>query len=277
MAEQDAKTILQGTLSRYGLESLVDKVWQLYTDETLSADSDIDIIGDALRETPEFQRRFPANAQRVKAGLPELSVREYIGLERGYENAMRGSGLPSGFYDDPSDFSNFIASNTSVSEVQSRVNEGFRAVSESNPQVITQMKNLYGVSEGDLAAYFLDPERALPLITRQARAAQIAAEGQRQAGIQISAQQAEAIARENISQTQIQTGFEQIQQMEELFNPLAGEGDVISKEEAVGAAFGTNAAARQRVETRQRQRRAAFGGGGTFATGQSGVVGLGTA
>lgn len=275
--EEDAKTILQRTLDRFGLGDLVDRVWGLYTNETISADADIDIIGDALRDTPEFQKRFPANTQRLRAGLPELSVREYIGLERGYENALRGSGIPRGFYDDPSDFANFIATNTSVAEVQSRVNDGFRAVAEANPQVVTQMRNLYGVSEGELAAYFLDPDRALPLITRQARAAQIAAEGQRQAGIQISAQQAEDIAREGITQQQAQSGFENISNMGELFNPLMGEGEQITQEEAVGGVFGTNAAARQRIETRQRQRRAAFGGGGSFATGQSGVSGLATA
>lgn len=276
MAEQDAKQILQGTLDRYGLGSLVDKVWGLYTDETINADTSIDIIGNALRDTPEFKQRFSANEARVKAGLPELSVTEYIGLERGYQNAMRGSGLPSGFYDDPTDFANFIANDTSVAEVQDRVNNGYRAVTESNPQVVQQMKQLYGVSDGDLAAYFLDPQRALPLITRQARAAQIAAEGQRQAGIQISAQQAEAIAREGVTAQQAQAGFGDVQAMQELLNPLQGE-DQITQEEAIGGVFGTNAAARQRIETRQRQRRAEFGGGGSFSTGQSGVVGVGVA
>lgn len=277
MADQDAKQILQGTLDRYGLGSLVDKVWQLYTDDTITADTGIDTIGDALRDTPEFKQRFSANEARVKAGLPELSVSEYIGLERGYQNAMRGSGLPAGFYDDPTDFANFIASDTSVAEVQDRVNNGFRAVTESNPQVIQQMKELYGINEGDLAAYFLDPQRATPIITRQARAAQIAAEGQRQAGLQISAQQAEAIAREGVTAQQAQSGFGDVRAMQELLNPLQGEGDQITQEEAIGGVFGTNAAARQRIETRQRQRRAAFGGGGSFSTGQSGVVGVGVA
>jgi hypothetical protein len=275
MAEQDAKQILLATLDRYGLGSLVDRVWQLYTDDTIQVDSGIDTIGDALREAPEFKQRFSANEARLRAGLPELSVSEYITLERGYENAMRGSGLPRGFYDESSDFSNFISTNTSVAEVQDRVNEGYKAVTQSNPEVINQMRQLYGVTEGDLAAYFLDPQRALPLITQRARAAQIAAEGQRQAGMQISAQQAEAIAREGVTQQQAQTGFEGVRGMQELLNPLQGE-EAITQEEAVGATFGMNAAARQRIETRQRQRRAAFGGGGSFATDQTGMAGIGT-
>jgi hypothetical protein len=274
MAEEDAKRIIRNTLDRYGLGSLADRAWALYTDETISADAGIDAIGDALRNTTEFQTRFSANAARVKAGLPELSVTEYIGLERGYEAAMRGSGLPPEFYNESSDFANFIANNTSVAEVQSRVNDGYRAVADSNPQVIAQMKELYGVGDGELAAYFLDPERATPILVRQARAAQISAEGKRQAGIQLSAADAEALAREDVTQAEAQTAFGEVGRQQQLYNPLQGE-EAISQQEAIGAATGTDQAARQRVETRRRQRQASFAGGGSFATSQTGVSGLG--
>jgi hypothetical protein len=248
----------------------------LYADETISADAGIDVIGDALRDTTEFQTRFAANAARLRAGLPELSVSEYIGLERGYEAAMRGSGLPAGFYDQSSDFANFIANNTSVAEVQSRVNDGYKAVANSNPQVIAQMKELYGVGDGELAAYFLDPDKATPILVRQARAAQISAEGRRQAGIQLTAADAEALAREDVTQAEAQTAFGEVARQQELYNPLQGE-EAISQREAIAAATGTDQAARQRVETRRRQRQAAFAGGGSFATSQTGVSGLGQA
>lgn len=274
--EEDAKKIIQSTLDRYGLGSLTDRAWGLLSNETISADAGIDVIGDALRDTVEFQTRFAGNAARVKAGLPELSVSEYIGLEKGYEAAMRGSGLPVGFYDDPTDFTNFISNNTSVAEVQSRVNDGYRSVADSNPQVIAQMKELYGVGDGELAAYFLDPQKATPILVRQARAAQISAEGKRQAGIQLSASDAEALAREDVTQAEAQTAFGEIGRQQELYNPLQGE-QAISQREAIGAATGTDQAARQRVETRRRKRQAAFAGGGSFATSQTGVSGLGEA
>jgi hypothetical protein len=275
MAE-DAKKIIQNTLNRYGLGSLTDRAWGLLSNETISADAGIDVIGDALRDTPEFQTRFSGNAARVKAGLPELSVTEYIGLERGYADAMRGSGLPPGFYDSTDDFTNFISTNTSVAEVQSRVNDGYRAVADSNPQVIAQMKELYGVGDGELAAYFLDPQKATPILVRQARAAQISAEGKRQAGIQLSAADAESLAREDVTQAEAQTAFGEVGRQQELYNPLLGE-EAISQREAIGAATGTDQAAKQRVETRKRQRQAAFAGGGSFSTSQTGVSGLGQA
>jgi hypothetical protein len=273
MAEEDAKKIIKSTLDRYGLGSLTDRAWGLLSDETIDADAGIDVIGDALRDTTEFQTRFAANAARVKAGLPELSVTEYIGLEKGYEAAMKGSGLPAGFYDDPQDFANFISANTSVAEVQSRVNDGYKAVADANPQVIAQMKELYGVGDGELAAYFLDPQKATPILVRQARAAQISAEGKRQAGIQLSAADAEALARENVTQTEAQTAFGEVGRQQELYNPLLGE-QAITQQEAIGAATGTDQAAKQRVESRKRQRQAAFAGGGSFATSQTGMSGL---
>lgn len=276
MAEEDAKRIIKNTLDRYGLGSLADRAWGLLSDETIDSNASIDVIGDALRDTTEFQTRFAANAARVKAGLPELSVSEYIGLEKGYEAAMRGSGLPLGFYDDSTDFANFISSNTSVAEVQSRVNDGFKAVANSNPQVIAQMKELYGVGDGELAAYFLDPAKATPILVRQARAAQISAEGKRQAGIQLSASDAEALAREDVTQAEAQKAFGEVNQQQELYNPLQGE-QGITQQEAIGAATGTDQAAKQRVESRKRQRQAAFTGGGSFSTSQTGMSGLGQA
>lgn len=276
MAEQDAKKILEATLQRYGLQGLTERVWGLYTDETISSLTDIDVIGDALRDTKEYQTRFPANAERAAKGLPELSVSEYIGMERGYENAMRGSGLPQGFYDSPADYQNFIAQNVSVAEVQTRVNEGFRAVSEANPQVIAQMKELYGVDEAGLAAYFLDPTRATPVLQRQAQAAQRASEAARQAGIQLTAQAAEGLVREGITAEEAQAGFRKIAEEQQLFTPqMVGE-QQINQEEQIAGTFGIDQAARQRIETRRRRRRAEFEAGGSFAAGSTGVTGLRT-
>lgn len=276
MAELDAKQIIRNSLARYGLESLADQAWELRTRGLISAKPSVDEVGDALRDTKEFKERFPANAARVARGLPELSVSEYIGLERAYSSQMRGSGLPAGFYDDPKDFQRLIEGDVSVAEVQTRINEGFRAVSEANPQVIAQMKELYGVDEAGLAAYFLDPERATPVLQRQAQAAQRASEAARQAGIQLTAQAAEGLVREGITAEEAQAGFRKIAEEQQLFTPqMIGE-QQITQEEQIAGTFGIDQAARQRIETRRRRRRAEFEGGGSFAAGSTGVTGLRT-
>lgn len=266
--------ILRATLDRYGLGDLTDSVWGLYSDGTISANDGIDTIGDALSNTPQYQQRFPANAQRRAQGLPELSVSEYIGMERGYKSAMQGSGLPSGFYDDPTDFSNFIARDISASELQDRVNEGFKAVTNANPEVIRQMKELYGVDEGGIAAYFLDPEKATPILTRQARSAQIAAQARMQGAGALTAREAELLAQSGVTETEAQTGFAKISQQAQLLQGTAAEQDVITREEQMAAQFGMNEAAKQRIETRARRRQAEFAGGGTIVGGTQGVSGI---
>jgi hypothetical protein len=56
---------------------------------------------------------------------------------------------------------------------------------------------------------------------------------------------------------------------------MQGE-QAISEEEQIGATFGLDAAARQRIETRRRRRQAEFAQGGGFAETAQGVIGLRT-
>lgn len=274
---QDALDILERALRNYGLGDLARRVWDLTQTGAIVNPADPDEVGRALSNTPEYAARFPANVARLKAGLPQLDVTTYIGLERAYASEMRGAGLPAGFYDDPTDFQRLIEGDVSPAEVQTRINEGYRAVSEANPGVIAQMKELYGVDEGGLAAYFIDPDRATPILQRQARAARIASEGLRQAGIQLTADVSETLAREGITGEEAATKFRQVSEQRGLATPMMAGEEAISEAEQIGAVFGTNEAARQRVATRQRRRRAEFEGGGGFAAGQSGISGLRTA
>lgn len=264
-ARDDAKDILRRFLKNYKLDSLADQVWNLTQTGVILNPNDPDEIGRAVSDTPEYAARFPGNVARRNAGLPEKSLTEYIQLEQAYSSSMRGAGLPAGFYDNPDDFSKFIAGDVSPAELQGRVDEGYRAVAEANPQVVAQMKELYGVDEGGLAAYFLDPVRAMPVIRRQARAAQIAAEASRQAGLALGVQTAEALAREEITPDEARRGFGQIATESQLAAPLMAGEEALTTEEQIGATFGTSAAARQRVETRRRRRQAAFEAGGGFA------------
>lgn len=275
--DQDAIEIIRTGLRRYGLEGLADQVWALKGTGVLGANPTPNDIGDALKDTDEFKMRFPANAERAARGLDELSVLDYIDMERGYQDVMAGSGLPPSFYDQPSDFRNFIAYNTSAAEVRDRVTKGFQLVKNANPEVVKQMKELYGVDEGALAAYFLDPEKGADILKKQASSATVAAESKRQAGIQLTSAQSEALVNEGVDADIARGGFSTLSNQQELLNTnLQGE-TAISQAEQISGTLGTNAAAKQRIETRKRQRQAAFEGGGGFNVAQTGVMGLGTA
>ena len=287
MENQSAFDILTETLKYYGLisdtgdQSLLEDVKAAWLGKTIGPDSGIDDIGIQLRNSKAFQDRFPANKQLQAQGKPQYSVREYLRLENDFKARLQEAGLPAGFYDDPSDFQNFIANDVSPDEVGARAQMGYQAVRQSNPQVIAEFKRLYGVNEGELAAYFIDPDRMRPTFDRyeaerQARSAQIAAQATQQAGLSLGQQQAEELARAGVSQEQAQAGFTALGDTRELFQTsLAGEQQITEQEQIAGT-FNTNAEARQKIAARRRGRQAAFESGGGFATGQTGVAGLST-
>jgi hypothetical protein len=194
---------------------------------------------------------------------------------------MQSNGLPTGFYDQTDDFQRFIEGDVSPQELQSRIQQGYRRVRDADPEVRRQMRELYNVDDNALTAYFLDPERAQPLLERQARAAEIAARGREQGRMQLTAMQAEELAARGITPEEAQARFAQQGLLSGLYTEMTGE-EVLTQEQQLGATFGYDIAAQQALERRRAQRVAEFAGGGGFArtTGAtSGTVetGVGTA
>jgi hypothetical protein len=256
-------------------------VQALWTGKRITDQSGIDDIGIALRDNPAFQERFPANEALKAAGRPQFSVTQYLREEAAYKTALQSAGMPQGFYDDPSDFQNFIIGDVSPDEVEARARLGYQAVRQADPQVVQEFQRLYGVSEGELAAYFIDPQRMRPTFDRyeaerQARSARIAAAGTTQAGMTVSRAQAEELARAGISGEEAQASFAALGDTQELFQAsMAGETS-ISQEEQIAGTFGTSAAARQAIAKRRRSRTAAFESGGGFGATREGQTGLTT-
>jgi len=286
MAEEiytdSAFKILQDTLEFYGLgdPEFLTSVKGLWTNKTISPGSTIDEIGIQLRDTKAFNDRFPANKTLKDQNKPQFSVSQYLRMESDYKRRLQSANLPENFYDSPADFQQLIANDVSPEELQGRIDQGYQAVRNASPTVIAEFKRLYGVGEGDLAAYFIDPQRARPTFDRyeaqrQAQAAAVSSQAQLQAGIALTAQESEALVRSGITEeSQAQAGFSAIGAQQELFNPLQGE-QAISREQQIAGTFGTNAEARKAITARKRSRQAAFETGGGFATTQ-GASALGT-
>lgn len=286
MEDDSAFDIIISTLKFYGLltdsnTALFDAIKKAWTGKQIMPGDGPDQIGIVLRDDPTFQARFPANNALKAQGKPQYSVSEYLRLESSYKSRLQEAGMPAGFYDQPDDFQNFIINDVSPDEVGARAQLGYQAVRQSSPQVVAEFKRLYGVNEGELAAYFIDPQRMRPTFDRyeaerQARSAQIAAQATQQAGFTIGQQQAEELARAGVTQEQAQAGFTTLGDTQELFQTsLAGE-QQITQQEQISGTFNTNAEARQKIAARRRGRQAAFESGGGFATGQTGVAGLST-
>jgi hypothetical protein len=258
---EDARQLMASILDSYGLGELSEFA---YTNIIAEGITDPAVIEFKLRDQPAYQRRFAGNAARVRNGLPELDAASYIGLESQYRETLRANGLPANFYDQSDDFRSLIEGDVSNAELNERVQQGYRAVADADPAVKEQMRNLYGIGEGELAAYFLDPQRTAPLLTRQAQAANIAARGLEQGGIQLSGAFAEDLARRGITEQQARASFGEVGALGELKQTFAGE-TALSGEQLAGAAFGTDVAAQQELERKRRLRTGEFAGGGSFA------------
>ena len=277
---QDARNTIKSVLATYGLGELSDFLYNVYARQEVDINNS-DALIFALREQDAYKKRFAANAARAKKGLAELDPASYLQLENSYRQLLQSNGLPTGFYDQTEDFTSLLEGDVSPQELQTRVQQGFRAVQDADPEVKRQMQELYGVNEAGLAAYFLDPTKAAPILTRQAEAAKIAARAKEQGRIQLLSGTAEEIAARGITAQEAEAGFTALGLQEGLYTEMMGE-QALTQQQKVGAALGYDVEAQRKLAERKGIRKAAFQGGGSFAktTGQtSGTVqtGLGVA
>lgn len=271
----DARDTLAAMLRPYGLDAqdVLNATWQFVQDNPTLADN-ADLLLSAARNTQTYQNRFAGNAERIRRGLSELSPRTYLQYEDAYRQALRRSGMPVGFYDSQADFAKFIGNDVDDQELALRIEKGYRAVTQADPQIVAELKRLYSVDDASLAAFFIDPDKARDIVIRQSEAAQIAAAAQQQSRMTLTAQEAEALSQQGLTPQEAQQQFAALGQTQQLFGGREGE-QAITREEQL-AAVGGNAAAVQRIATRRRQRQAEFEAGGGLAESQQGITGLRT-
>lgn len=257
---------LSNTFTNFGLGSLVPKIT-----EFVQQGYSYDTITIRLQETPEYKQRFSANEARRKAGLPVLSPAEYLNLEQGYRQVARAAGLPEGFYDSQDDFNTFIANDVSPVEFQERVDIASNAIMNSDPYYTDSLRRMYGLDSGEMIAYALDPQRALPSISKVARAVEFGAAAARQ-GFAPAVGMAEQYAGMGVTRQQAEQGFQAIAQVlpetERLQNVFGRQTPgQYGLEEAASEVFGGPMSA----EAMQRRRRLSEMEQSLFA-GQSGVT-----
>jgi len=263
----NAKDAIEAQLAQYGLGGLTDALWTNYTGGLVDM-GNLEAAVYALRSEPLYKARFKANEARTNPNrpggpLPELLPGEYIDLENKYKEVIRVNGLPSGFYDSVDDTTKLIEGTVSPAEFQRRIAQGYNAVANADPEVLRQFNELYGVSQGQLAAYFIDPVRGETLIKQQADAAKIAARAFESANLQLSRSFVEDLASRGVGDIAAET-FTKVGQLGELTTAMAGETE-LNAEQIVGSQAGTNTQAALELERRKRRRVAEFQGGGQFA------------
>lgn len=270
--QSNAFDTLRDLLAQYGLSSLTDWAWAQLTGGRSAGEIALD-----LPNQQAYKDRFPAISQREEAGLPALSPAEYIAYENQATQMMRAAGFPPAFYDQPDDFTKLISRDVSLSEFSQRVSLYQRAVYQQPKETRDEMKRLYGISEGDMAAVLADPDRALPIIQQQIDSSIIAGEAQRQRFGALTQTEAERLAALGISDQQAAQGFGQVTQASELFQRLPGEvAGGPGREQALGLVAG-DASSLAAIDAQARRRKGEFAGGGGYASTQTGLTGLGSA
>jgi hypothetical protein len=253
---KSAFSILKEEFDRYGLGDLVGDVESLARQGLSASEYSME-----LRKLPTYKERFKANEARINSGLRALSEAEYVSLEDQYQQVMRQYGLPKSFYSTGKlgrqpELEKFIAGDVSPVELEDRVQLAVDRVKNAAPEVVDALTKYYGgpggISQSNLVAYVLDPERALPEIKRKIQAAEIGAAAQ-VAGATVGSMRAEELASRGVTQQQAQQGYQTIAELTpqagKLANIYGGEQyDQIAAEQEV---FGLSGAASAR---RKRQR-----------------------
>lgn len=228
---------------------------------------DIDLLMPQLEQTTAFKNRFAGYHQRVANGYNAISIYEYRQLENEYHRIMAEAGLPVGFYDDPSDYANFIANNVSVAEIQSRVDMAVKAAQSVDPTARDLMARFYGLGTGDVAAYFLDQSRALPVIERQYKAANVASWAQR-VGFGVGAMDRyEALVDYGVTEEQAAQSYGTIKSLSDSVGGIAGVyGETYSQTDAEDDVFFGKSEKRRKLVS---QEEATFRGRSEGATGSA--------
>ena len=205
----NAITNLQSLFTSYGIGSeiataLTELVKKGYDSDTISS-----IAQDPTSKDPvavAFQKRFAGNAGRIKLGLAPFDPTTYLNVEKAFAEAVKAAGLPAGFYDNQSDWADWIGKGVSPAEATRRVNLASDVLVNKDPSYLEQMQNIYGLDKSHALAYLLDSDKALPLIEKQVNAVKFASAAQR-AGLGVNKTLAEQYADLGITEAEAEKGF----------------------------------------------------------------------
>ena len=261
--KQKASDKLTAIFAAYGLESLAP-----FINTRIMADVSEEMLLLELYDQPEYQKRFPG-MKALRAKGKAITEKEYSADEKAMMQTARFFDLPKGFYDGPEDFGALIGNLVSPKEYQDRLQIGQDLSRTLNPSVKQQLIDFYGIGEGDLTAFVLDADKALPLIQKQAKAAQFVGIG-RAAGFElrgITSGQAENIAGTEsyakLSERELAQALGQAGQLRKTQKRLSGiEGQDYSEQEALSAVIEGSPQALLASQQRAQRESARFGARG---------------
>lgn len=271
---QDAWAVAKQMLDDYGLSELFPEI-ESYLLKGLSPEAAI----GRVKDTDIYKKRFAGMQARLDNGYNAISPGQYLSQETAIKQLMAEAGFAPGFYDEPEDLAEFIANDVRPEEVRDRIKLAQRAVMDADPLIKAELQERFGIgldTEADLVSYFLDPDRAVPILEMKSQigVAELGAATQRALGTgrTLQTQTAEELVRRGYSQREI---GERLKGRGGMTQRMLGEGRGISATEVAAAEFGldSEAVANVRRLRQDRQQRGSRTSGAMIT--QAGVTGLG--
>ena len=223
----------------------------------------------ALINTKSYYDRFgKVNEDRLANGFKALDEKTIVGMEDEYQKTMQAYNAPKGFYDQTTDFQTFLKNNYNVTDVANTMQAYSDFVKSTDPGIRGQLKDLYGIGDEALTAYFADPTKGQPILESIAgknmntAAALISGLTKEQAGI------GQQYGAGNLTYGQQRQAYSKVQKDLQTTGALAQiYGESYGAQEAISAEFGGDVAAQMKAARIQATGAAAFGG--TSAIGRS--------
>ena len=210
-----------------GIASVLESIRDEYPEA--SSEDLLTLLQFDDRYNAKFKARFAANANRMKAGMPVLSPKEYLKLEQGYIKIFNAYNLPT--FKTQAYYDKFISADLELDEVTERVQLGYDRVLNDKAVQTTFNKFFSSLGFSDIVAGMLDPENQLPALERKVKAAEIGGAALRQGLVpsQLAATEAQAnvgytnvtrgtlgadvLAGEGLTKAQAEAGYAKIAQL----------------------------------------------------------------
>jgi len=170
----DAVAGIKAFLSSLGIGDLSDAITNAikrgYTTDTIKL-----IMQDPNSTDPlavAFQKRFPANKERIAAGKPAIDAADYLRAERAYAQIFQSYGVSN--LASNALMSSFIAGDVSATEVTDRIALAVNRVQNADANTKAILKRNYPeLTTGDLVGAMLNPKDGLPALQRKVQIAEI--------------------------------------------------------------------------------------------------------
>jgi hypothetical protein len=266
--------LLHQALDQYGLGSLASVVWQDYQSSGYSSVSDYTSSGQmeqTITKSDKFKVQYPAYDALI-AKKQGMTIAAYHAYTVQVNEALHQFGIPQGIYGDPQSIGKMLTGGVSANEAIDRIHMAAQASFTMPQEVRDQLVQKYGASPGAITAFFLDPDKAEPILQQQYTAAQVAGAAQQQ-GMSTSRAIAERLAAEGVTYSSAASGFDQARTYAGL---QAAGGDAVSADQLALGIVGGESDAKAAILRASKGRTAEFQQSSSPAAGQTGVGGLGT-